>query len=247
MPPRPPPIPVAWHALHDSPRREGALTVHVVIMGCGRLGSTLAHKLDERGHSVAVIDQNADAFRRLGPDFHGTTVNGIGFDRDVLRDAGIERADAFAAVSSGDNSNIISARLARETYGVSRVVARIYDSRRALVYERLGIPTVATIRWAADRMVRHLVPESVVEVFRDPTSAISIVEAPLHRDWVGRTLKSLEEATGARVAYLMRFGIGSLATPSTVLQDGDQVFMLVTDDTVGPVLEVASGAEEGGQ
>src|SRR5215210_6762840 len=166
-------------------------------MGCGRLGSTLAHKLEAGGHTVAVIDQNADAFRRLGPEFSGTTVTGIGFDGDVLRSAGIERADAFAAVSSGDNSNIISARLARETFGVSRVVARIYDARRALVYERLGIPTVATIRWAADRMVRHLVPEGTVEVFRDPTSAISIVEAPLHRDWVGLTLKSLEEATGA--------------------------------------------------
>jgi trk system potassium uptake protein TrkA len=220
--------------------------VHVVIMGCGRLGSTLAHKLDAQGHSVAVIDQNADAFRRLGAEFGGTTVTGVGFDRDVLRSAGIERADAFAAVSSGDNSNIISARLARETYGVVRVVARIYDSRRALVYERLGIPTVATIRWAADRMIRHLVPEGTVEVFRDPTSAISIVEAPLHRDWIGRTLRSLEEATGARVAYLMRFGIGSLATPSTMLQDGDQVFMLVTDETVGPVLEVAASATQGG-
>ncbi len=224
----------------------GANQVHVVIMGCGRLGSTLAHKLDAQGHSVAVIDQNADAFRRLGAEFGGTTITGIGFDREVLSAAGIERADAFAAVSSGDNSNIISARLARETYGVVRVVARIYDARRALVYERLGIPTVATIRWAADRMVRHLVPEGTVEVFRDPTSAISIVEAPLHRDWIGHTLTSLEEATGARVAYLMRFGIGSLATPSTVLQDGDQVFMLVTDDTVGPVLEVASSARQGG-
>ncbi|MCA2216101.1 potassium channel family protein [Jidongwangia harbinensis] len=220
--------------------------MHVVIMGCGRLGSTLAHSLDARGHSVAVIDQNADAFRRLGAEFTGITVTGVGFDRDVLHAAGIERADAFAAVSSGDNSNIISARLARETYGVSRVVARIYDARRALVYERLGIPTVATIRWAADRMVRHLVPEGTVEVFRDPTSAISIVEAPVHRDWVGRTLQSLEEATGARVAYLMRFGIGSLATPSTVVQDGDQVFMLVTDDTVEPVLEIASSAVQGG-
>ena len=97
-------------------------------MGCGRLGSTLAHKLDSRGHSVAVIDQNADAFRRLGAEFSGTTVTGIGFDRDVLQSAGIDRADAFAAVSSGDNSNIISARLARETFGVSRVVARIYDA-----------------------------------------------------------------------------------------------------------------------
>jgi trk system potassium uptake protein TrkA len=220
--------------------------LHVVIMGCGRLGSTLAHKLDARGHSVAVIDQNADAFRRLGAEFGGTTVTGIGFDRDVLRSAGIERADAFAAVSSGDNSNIISARLARETFGVSRVVARIYDAKRAQVYERLGIPTVATIRWAADRMVRHLVPEGTVEVFRDPTSSVSIVEAPLHRDWVGQTVKSLEDATGARVAYLMRFGIGSLATASTVLQDGDQVFMVVTDDIVDDVLASAAGAGLGG-
>lgn len=216
-------------------------------MGCGRLGSTLAHKLDSRGHSVAVIDQNADAFRRLGAEFGGETVTGVGFDRDVLQAAGIERADAFAAVSSGDNSNIISARLARETFGVSRVVARIYDAKRAQVYERLGIPTVATIRWAADRMVRHLVPEGTVEVFRDPTSSISIVETPLHRDWVGRTMRSLEDATGARVAYLMRFGIGSLATPSTVLQDGDQIFMLVTDDTVESVLDVAASHPQGGQ
>jgi trk system potassium uptake protein TrkA len=221
--------------------------VHVVIMGCGRLGSTLAHNLESRGHSVAVIDQNADAFRRLGSDFGGITVTGVGFDRDVMRAAGIERADAFAAVSSGDNSNIISARLARETFGVSRVVARIYDSRRAQVYERLGIPTVATIRWAADRMVRHLVPEGTVEVFRDPTSVISIVEAPIHRDWVGRPLKTLEEATGARVAYLMRFGMGMLGTPSTVIQDGDQIFLLVTDDTVGDVLDIAAGSHREGQ
>jgi trk system potassium uptake protein TrkA len=220
--------------------------VHVVIMGCGRLGSTLAQNLEGRGHSVAVIDQNSDAFRRLGADFGGITVTGVGFDRDVLRAAGIERADAFAAVSSGDNSNIISARLARETFGVSRVVARIYDARRAQVYERLGIPTVATIRWAADRMVRHLVPEGRVEVFRDPTSVVSIVEVPLHRDWVGRPLKSLEEVTGSRVAYLMRFGMGTLGTPSTVIQDGDQVFMLVTDDTVGDVLDIASGSQREG-
>ncbi|GAA2474094.1 potassium channel family protein [Winogradskya humida] len=220
--------------------------MHVVIMGCGRLGSTLAHKLDARGHSVAIIDRNADAFRRLGAEFGGTTITGIGFDRDVLREAGIERADAFAAVSSGDNSNIISARLARENFGVARVVARIYDARRAQVYERLGIPTVATIRWAADRMVRHLIPEGTVEVFRDPTSAVSIVEAPLHRDWVGQTVRSLEDSTGARVAYLVRFGIGSLATPNTVLQDGDQVFFVVTDDIVEGVLAAAGSAGLGG-
>jgi trk system potassium uptake protein len=215
-------------------------------MGCGRVGSSVADGLSRIGHDVAVIDRDGTAFNRLSPEFAGERVLGLGFDRDVLLRAGIEEAGAFAAVSSGDNSNIISARLARETYGVPRVVARIYDSRRALVYERLGIPTVATIRWAADRMMRQLVPESVLEVFRDPTSAVSIVEAPLHRDWIGRTIRDLEDATGARVAYIMRFGIGSLAAPSTVLQDGDQVFVLVTDDMVGPVLEVASGSDKGG-
>lgn len=213
--------------------------MHIVIMGCGRVGSTLAHSLEALGHSVAVIDQDADAFRRLSADFAGLTVTGVGFDRDVLIQAGIERADAFAAVSSGDNSNIISARLARETFGVSRVVARIYDSKRAEVYERLGIPTVATVRWTADRMVRHLVPEGNLEVWRDPTSTVAMIEVPLHVDWIGKRLYALEEATGARVAYLMRFGIGTLPTASTVLQDGDQVFMLVTDEFAGTVAKVA--------
>jgi trk system potassium uptake protein len=214
--------------------------VHVVIMGCGRVGSTLAHSLEALRHSVAVIDQDGDAFRRLSSDFAGLTVTGIGFDREVLIQAGIERADAFAAVSSGDNSNIISARLARETYGVQRVVARIYDQRRAEVYERLGIPTVATVRWTADRIVRHLVPEAATELWRDQTSTVSIIEVFFHSDWVGRPLLALEEATGTRAAYLMRFGLGTLPTTSTVIQDGDQVFMLVTDDIAKAVSSVAA-------
>ncbi|WP_326554601.1 potassium channel family protein [Micromonospora sp. NBC_01813] len=219
--------------------------MHVVIMGCGRVGSTLAHNLQDRGHSVAVIDQDPNSFRRLPADFAGVTVTGTGFDREVLQSAGIERADAFAAVSSGDNSNIISARLARETYGVSRVAARIYDQRRAEVYERLGIPTVATVRWAADRMLRHLIPEGNVEIFRDPTSTVSIIEVPLHREWVGRPLRALESAVGTRAAYLMRFGIGTLPSATTVLQEGDQVFMLVTDDIADAVTLRASSLPEG--
>jgi trk system potassium uptake protein TrkA len=219
--------------------------VHVVIMGCGRVGSILAHSLEARGHSVAVIDSSAEAFRRLGSDFTGLTVTGIGFDREVLVAAGIERADAFAAVSSGDNSNIISARLARETFGVQRVVARIYDQRRAEVYERLGIPTVATVRWTADRILRHLVTEGNAEVWRDPTSTVAIVEVAVHPSWVSRPLKALEEATGARVTYLMRFGVGTLPTPSTMLQDGDQVFMVLTDDMREAVAKVAGTAPAG--
>jgi trk system potassium uptake protein TrkA len=216
--------------------------VHIVIMGCGRVGSTLAHSLERRGHSVAVIDQNPDAFRRLGPEFAGLTVTGNGFEREVLVEAGIERADAFAAVSSGDNSNIISARVARETFGVNRVVARIYDQRRAEVYERVGIPTVATVRWTADRMLRHLLPKDQVELWRDPTSTVSIVEVPVHAGWRSRPVRLLEEACGARTAFIMRFGIGTLTTPSTVLQDGDQVFMLLTDDMVDEVTKVTGGA-----
>jgi trk/ktr system potassium uptake protein len=219
--------------------------VHIVIMGCGRVGSTLALSLESRGHSVAVVDRNGESFRRLGPDFNGLTVTGEGFDRQVLTAAAIERADGFAAVSSGDNSNIISARVARETFGVQRVVARIYDPKRAEVYERLGIPTVATVRWTADRMLRHLVHDQVTEHWRDPTSSISMVEVPVHPDWVGQPLRAMEEASGARVAYLMRFGIGTLPTSSTMVQDGDQVFMLVTDDMVGPVTKITSAPPEG--
>jgi trk system potassium uptake protein len=216
--------------------------VHIVIMGCGRVGSTLAQNLEARGHSVAVIDQNPDAFRRLGPEFSGLTVTGVGFDRDVLVEAGIERADAFAAVSSGDNSNIISARVARETFGVQRVVARIYDQKRAEVYERVGIPTVATVRYTTDRMVRHLLPKDQLELWRDPTSTVSIVEVPVHPGWVSKPLKAIEDATGTRIAFIMRFGIGTLPTASTVLQDGDQVFMLVTDEIATKVAEI-TGAE----
>jgi trk system potassium uptake protein TrkA len=195
---------------------------------------------------VAVIDADPDAFRRLGTEFTGLTVTGMGFDRDVLISAGIERADAFAAVSSGDNTNIISARLARENFGVNRVVARIYDAKRAEVYERLGIPTVATVRWTADRMLRQLVPEANTELWRDPTSAIAIIEVPVHRDWVGRPLRALEDATGTRAAFIMRFGIGTLPTASTVIQDGDQVFMLVTDAIVDSVTKISGGTSDGG-
>src|SRR5215470_10957672 len=186
----------------NEPSRED-LKLRVVVMGCGRVGSSLADGLSRLGHDVAVIDRDSTAFNRLSPEFAGERVLGQGFDRDVLLRAGIEEADAFAAVSSGDNSNIISARLARETFGVKRVVARIYDQKRAEVYERLGIPTVATVRWTADRMVRHLVPEGHLEIFRDPTSTVSIIEVPAHKDWIGRPLRALEDAVGARTAYLM--------------------------------------------
>ena len=136
--------------------------MHIVIMGCGRVGSTLAHILEDRGNSVAVIDQDPEAFRKLRASFKGSRVTGMGFDRDVLIQAGIAEADAFAAVSSGDNSNIISARVVRESFGIERVAARIYDPRRAEVYQRLGITTVATVKWIADQVLLRA-PAGVVD------------------------------------------------------------------------------------
>jgi trk system potassium uptake protein len=195
--------------------------LHIVIMGCGRVGSALALSMEDLGHSVAVVDQDANAFRRLGSAFAGKRVTGTGFDRDTLIEAGIEEAGAFAAVSSGDNSNIIAARVARETFGVENVVARIYDPRRAEIYQRLGIPTVATVRWTADQMLRRLLPSGAEELWRDPSGELVLAEIHLDPRWVGHRVSRLEEAAGVRIASLSRLGHGMLPGPDTVLQEGD--------------------------
>ncbi len=194
-------------------------------MGCGRVGASLSDGLSRIGHEVAVIDRDATSFHRLSPDFTGERVLGMGFDRDVLLRAGIEEAGAFAAVSSGDNSNIISARVARETFGVERVVARIYDTKRAAVYERLGIPTVATVLWTTDRLLNVLMHETETTNWRDPTGNVGVAEVPLHEGWVGHPVTQLEESTGGRVAFVIRFGNGLLPDAKTVLQAGDQVYI----------------------
>jgi trk system potassium uptake protein TrkA len=201
--------------------------VHFVIMGCGRTGSTLAQMVEARGHTVAVVDQNPDAFRRLGSGFEGRRVVGVGFDRDTLLEAGIHDADAFAAVSSGDNSNILAARVARETFGVSKVVARIYDPGRAEVYQRLGIPTVATVRWTADQMVRRLLPVGATPEFRDASGSLVLAEVQVQLGWVGRRMAALEEAARGRVAFLTRLGEGLVPGPDTVYQEGDLVHLVV--------------------
>lgn len=228
---------------HPASDEEGA-SLHVVIMGCGRVGSSLAQAVERLGHTVAVIDKDAHAFRRLGAEFHGQQLIGNGFDRDVLVKAGIERAEAFAAVSNGDNSNIISARVARETFGVSHVIARIYDARRAAVYERLGIPTVATVPWTTDRFLRTLLPDVVASAWRDPSGTVAILQLPLHQDWVGHSMREIQEATGCRVAFLMRFGTGVLPDAKTVLQADDVVYVAAVSGTVGDVTAAAARPPE---
>jgi trk system potassium uptake protein TrkA len=204
--------------------------VHIVIMGCGRVGSTLAHILEDRGCSVAVIDQDPEAFRRLGSSFKGRKVTGVGFDQTVLEQAGIREAGAFAAVRSGDNSNVIAARVARESFGVERVAARIYDPRRAEVYQRLGIPTVATVRWTADQMLRRLLPEGAEALWRDPTGEVVLAEVAYDPAWVGEKVHAVEEATGARVAFITRLGEAMLPGPGVVLQEGDVLHVIAAQD-----------------
>lgn len=196
-------------------------------MGCGRVGASLAVNLEEHGHSVAVIDQNPDSFRRLPGTFGGNKVTGLGFDRDTLAKAGITDAYGFAAVADGDNSNILAARVARETYGIENVVARIYDPRRAEIYQRLGIPTVATVRWTAHQVLRRLLPMGASDEFRDSSGQLTLAQVDVHEGWVGHPLRALEAATGARVAYLTRYGDGVLPVTDTVLQENDIVHLML--------------------
>lgn len=214
--------------------------MHVVIMGCGRVGSSLANELEAAGHSVAIIDQSREAFRRLGANFNGHTVAGVGFDRDTLIEAGIERAEAFAAVSNGDNSNILAARVARETYGVKNVVARIYDPGRAEIYQRLGIPTVATVLWTSDQILRRLLPEGSRSEWRDASGAIQLCEMHIDNSWYGSPVTRIENITPARVAFITRLGEGIIPDAHTVLQDGDLVHVMVREPDIS-IVENALG------
>src|SRR5213592_729478 len=141
--------------------------MHVVVVGCGRVGSELAVTLEREGHTVAVIDKNRNAFRRLPERFTGRAVLGFGFDRDDLEQAGIREADALAAVTSGDNSNILTARIARETY---------------------QIPTVATVAWTTDQVLRRLIPERYATEWTDATGTVLLIERELPDAWAGRKL-----------------------------------------------------------
>jgi trk system potassium uptake protein TrkA len=195
--------------------------VHIIVVGCGRVGSGLAIELDRREHDVVVVDKIETAFRRLPPEWGGTKVVGAGFDRDRLDAAGADHADALAAVTSGDNSNILTARIARETYSIPAVVARIYDPRRAEIYRRLGIPTVATVTWTIDQAIRTLFPEHTTSEWSDPTGMVHLIERSLPDRWCGKRLDAIETRTGARIVAVTRGGRSVLANGDLVGQLGD--------------------------
>ena len=210
--------------------------MHVVIVGCGRVGSTIALSLISSGHSVAVVDRKSDAFFRLRDNFAGQTITGIGFDRDVLEQAGIKKASAVAAVTNGDNSNILVARVARESFGIENVVARISDPKRAEIYERLGIATVATVKWTSDRILRRILPDLPAVEWSDPSSSVVLVERTLPDSLVGEKVLELE-IKGARISALRRLSAAVIPDSKTLVQQGDIAYFTVEKDSVNALDE----------
>jgi trk/ktr system potassium uptake protein len=218
--------------------------VHIIVVGCGRVGSGLGVGLTGQGHSVTIIDRNPKAFRRLPEDWPGSTVIGSGFDRDALESALATEAGALAAVTSGDNSNILTARIARETYEIPNVVARIYDPRRAQIYLRLGIPTVATVAWTIDQVRRRLVPGGADTEWSDPTGALSLVTKDLPERWAGKRLAELSVPGEITLVAVVRAGVARLDVADLVGQDGDVLHLLVAQGAFERVLAQLGGTNE---
>jgi trk system potassium uptake protein TrkA len=211
--------------------------VHVVVVGCGRVGSELAGALELGGHTVAVVDKRKEAFRRLPPSFSGKTIVGFGFDRDTLLEAQIDQAGALAAVTSGDNSNIMTARVGRETFEIERVVARIYDPRRAAIYQRLGIPTVATVAWTTDQVLRRLLPGEHAASWTDSTGNVALIERDLPASWAGRPLGQLEERGRCKLVSVTRLGTARIFDSELVGQEGDILHLVVATGSLGELQE----------
>ncbi|MEA2447658.1 MAG: trk/ktr system potassium uptake protein [Actinomycetota bacterium] len=201
--------------------------MHVIIAGCGRVGSELAHSLEQMEHSVAVVDRDAEAFDRLKPSFSGKKITGFVFDRETLEEADITKADAFASVTSGDNSNILSARVAKEHYRVKHVVARIYDPRRAQIYQRLGIQTVATVRWTTDQMMRFLVPEDAAVEYTLDNGEVVVLAFQADPEIVGKHAIDFDLDSRRRVVAVSRFGVPRVPDKELTVQEGDILYFSV--------------------
>lgn len=207
--------------------------MHAVIVGCGRVGAELADAFGQRGYSVAVIDKKAEAFEHLHPGFEGKTFVGPGFDREILEEAGIKEARIFIAVTNGDNSNIVCARIAKEHYGCKTVAARIYDPRRAQIYERLGIPTVATVAWTTDQVLARVLPATQAILGTIGSGDVVAIGSEVPDAAAGARISDINLAGKILVTALTRFGRSQVAEPGTILQQGDFINMIVERSELG--------------
>ncbi|MGQ9681857.1 MAG: potassium channel family protein [Anaerolineae bacterium] len=209
-----------------------------VIVGCGRVGAQLGSQLSLVGHDVAIIDRDPTAFKRLSPTYRGQTIEGVGFDRGVLVQAGIERADGFASVTNGDNTNIVSARIARTAFRVPMVVTRIYDPRRAEIYRRLGIQTISPTEWGATRLAEMLLHPGLATEFSMGHGEVTLVEVVAGSHLDGHTIQELTIPGEMLVAGLARGGRAAIPTPGTRLRTGDVLYISVDRTVVGRLREM---------
>ena len=201
--------------------------MRAIIVGCGRVGTRLAQLLEQEAHEVVVIDKNPAAFKRLPAGFAGTTVTGTGFDRDTLREAGIERADAFAAVTSGDNSNFVAATVARDTFRVPTVIARIYDPQREQIYRRMGIRTISPTDWGAHKIKRLLMASALRSQYELGNGEVELIAGRVSSLLAGRAVRDISLAGEAMVFSIVRDGRAFVPTLGTLLEEGDQVHLSV--------------------
>lgn len=216
--------------------------VHIIVVGCGRVGSELAMQLSEQGHSVVVVDKNRDSLRRL-THFHGKTIVGSGFDRDVLLQADASSADALAAVTSGDNTNILCARIARDHYEIKNVVARIYDPARAEIYMKLGIPTVATSHWTTQQVKRWILPSDESVEWTNSTGTLHLIERIVPDELAGRPLASFNYNDRVRVVGLLRGGQSRVDVDQLFAQEDDVIEFMVTSSGLDDLEALLRGGQ----
>ena len=207
--------------------------MRVIIVGCGRMGSELALQLWHDSHDVTVVDIDPRAFYRLDPAFKGKTVEGVGFDRDVLVRAGVERADALAALTAGDNRNIVIARVARNVFRVPKVIARLYDPRRAEIYQRLGLQTVSSTAWGVSRAIQLLVHAELNVTITLGNGEVEIIEMEVPLHWTSRTVSNVNVPGEVSVTAVTRQDKTFIPTLGTVFQEGDRVVMAVLNTSRG--------------
>lgn len=219
--------------------------MHIIIIGCGRLGSGLARSLVLRGQSVSVVDKDPEAFDRLGSGFKGKSVSGIGFDREVLQQAGIEQADGLAAVTSSDETNVISARIARQVFKVPKVVARLYDPGRSDIFENLGLHTIAPVTWGINKIADLLLHPELEVTEAIGNGDVSMVSAAVTPMLVGRTAKLVTVPGEIHVVAITRGSKTFLPTSGTVFQHNDTIHFAVASASAGQLERLLSGQAGG--
>ena len=206
----------------------------LIVMGCGRVGSQVSNLMANQGHDVTVIDhRDTDAASRLGPEFKGRLISGLGFDRDILIEAGVEHADVFVAASSSDNANIVAARIARNIFKVPRVIARLYDPRRAEIYHRLGLMTISTTTWGAERVYELATHTDLDVVYNFGRGEVSVVAVEVPYTLAGRTVRDLTVIGEFNVISITRDDKAFLPSAGTVFREGDIIHITVQSTALG--------------